>query len=114
MYDPTLFKLLGISIFLVFLLILSYYISRGGKGIVYQGKKKLQRIHIVESKNLDPKRKLYLVSIDRSEYIILSGATEESILPYKAQNDPALVDQSIGIQENYPIFGPSLMSGGEK
>ena len=114
MTDPTLFKLLGIAIFLIFLLILSYYIARNGRGTIYQNKKKLQRIHILESQILDPRRKVYLVSIDRSEYIILAGATEESIIPYKSNNEPIQMDTTVDIQGNHPFFGPAIVSGGER
>jgi flagellar biogenesis protein FliO len=97
MTDPTLFKLLGVSVFLTFLLLLAYYIARKGKsGGIYSDKKKTQRIQILETQALDPKRHIHLINVDQMQYIVLTSATSETIITHINRD-----------REPQPTFSPS-------
>ena len=88
MDDPMLFKLVGVCLFLICLLTLAYYIAKKGKtGITYFDKKKLQRIQILETQNIDSKRQLRLIHIENTPYIVLTGGVSELIIPHSTKDE---------------------------
>lgn len=86
--DPTLFRLIGVSLFLIFLMVVAYHFLK--KSMVASKKGVNKRIEIVETKPLDQKRQMMLLSIDDSEYVVLLSPTGETLLPHikpeKTQN----------------------------
>jgi hypothetical protein len=105
MDDPMLFKLIGVCLFLIFLLTLAYYIAKKGKtGITYFDKKKPQRIQILETQNIDSKRQLHLIHIENTPYIVLTGAVSELIIRHTPADETPPQTPSMP-DFNIPNFG---------
>ncbi len=99
------FKLIGVCLFLIFLLTLAYYIAKKGKtGITYFDKKKPQRIQIIETQNIDAKRQLHLIHIENTPYILITGGASETIIHHKVKEEIPPQMSSMGDFE-MPRFG---------
>ena len=113
MDNSVLFKLIGVCLFLVFLLILAYYVAKKGKArIAYFDKKKAQRIQILETQNIDSKRQLHLIHIENTPYIVLTGGVCELIIRHSPKSETPIQSSSIN-DFNISAFG-SIIPGEQR